>query len=118
MEPSGIGVPNFQPAVCIAIKACANQLVRSSGPSTPSVKSFCALIWLSQLIGGVSKEAPVAAFLNDSVISGFGCCPAPERILPSRTSIQRPVPSSRALSCATKLRSFKRAANSGCRQRA
>ena len=37
--------------------------------------------------------------------------------LPSRISIQRPVPSSRAVICATRLRSLRRAANSGCRQR-
>src|SRR5664279_2696123 len=100
------------------MRVCANQLVRSSEPSTPSVKSFCALIWASQLIGGVSKDAPVAAFLKESVISGLACCPAPDLILPSRSSIQRPVPSSRALICATRLRSLRRAAKCGCRQRA
>jgi len=26
------------------------------------MKSFCALIWSSQLIGGVSSEAPIVAF--------------------------------------------------------
>jgi hypothetical protein len=36
--------------------------VRSSGPSIASMKSFCALIWSSQLIGGVSSEAPIVAF--------------------------------------------------------
>ena len=51
------------------MSVCANQLVRSSGPSTPRVKSFCALIWSSQLIGGVSSDAPVAAFLKESVRS-------------------------------------------------
>jgi hypothetical protein len=40
----------------------ANQLLRSSGPSTVSLKSFWALIWSSQLIGGVRRPAPSAAF--------------------------------------------------------
>src|SRR5436190_520526 len=48
---------------------CANQLVRSSGPSTVSLKSFCALIWSSQLIGGINSSVPRAAFLNASVTS-------------------------------------------------
>ena len=113
MVPSGMRTPNFQPTVRIIIKVCASQLVRSSGPSTPSVKSFCALIWLSQLIGGVSSEAPIAAFLNESVTSGFAGVPQPELILPSRNAIQRPIPSSRALISATRLRSRSRAAKAG-----
>jgi hypothetical protein len=48
--------------VCIIIRVCASQLVRPSGPSIASMKSFCALIWSSQLIGGVSSEAPIVAF--------------------------------------------------------
>ena len=59
----------------------AHQLVRSSGPSTVSLKSFWALIWSSQLIGGVSSAAPSAAFLNASVMSGEAWSPAPERDL-------------------------------------
>ena len=50
---------------------CATQLERSSGPSIVILKSFCALIWSSQLIGGVSSLAPIAAFLNASVTSGL-----------------------------------------------
>src|SRR3974390_1848054 len=113
MEPSDIGVPNFQCAVCMPIRTCANQLVRSSEPSTDNTKSFCALIWLSHLIGGISSDEPMAAFLKASVMSGRGCGPAPDVMRPSLISIQRPTSSSRALICATKLRSFSRAAKAG-----
>ena len=89
-------VPNFQPAVWHIMMVWANQLVRSSGPSTVSLKSFCALIWSSQLIGGVSSEAPTAAFLKESVMSGFACRPLPDVTLPSRISYQRPISSSLA----------------------
>src|SRR5208282_5866531 len=113
--PSGILVPNFQPTVWAIISVCANQFVRSSGPSTPSLKSFCALIWLSQLIGGVKSLAPSAAFLNRSLISGVACRPAPEENLPLRNANQRPISSSRARNCATKLRSLSRSRKAGCR---
>src|SRR5205814_3346565 len=96
----------------------ANQLLRSSGPSTVSLKSFCALIWSSQLIGGMSRAAPNDAVLKASVTSASGRSPAPELILPSRIAYQRPISSSRALSCATRLRSLSRARKAGCRQAA
>src|SRR5215510_8602479 len=118
MLPSGIFVPKRQPAVCDSMMVWANQLVRSSGPSTVSLKSFCALTWSSQLIGGISSEAAIPAFLNASVTSGAGCRPRRDLTRPSRNSNQRPVPSSRALICATRLRSRRRAAKAGCRRRA
>ncbi len=59
----------------------------------------------------------MAAFLNISLQSGAGCRPAPERILPSLNSNQRPHSSSRAMICAVKLRSFSRLRNDSCRQR-
>ena len=40
--------------------------------------------------------------------------PRPELILPSRIEIQRPIPSSRALICATRLRCLSQAAKAGC----
>ena len=55
-SPSGSLVPSFQPTVWLIMMVCAHQLARSSGPSTVSLKSFWALIWLSQSIGGVSSE--------------------------------------------------------------
>ena len=115
MVPSSSRVPNFVPAVWLIIRVWANQLVRSSGPSTERMKSFCALIWLSQLTGGVSSLAPQYAFLNISLMSGLGCSPAPEVILPSLSAIQRPVSSSRARICATRSRSLSRARNAGWR---
>ena len=71
-------VPNLRPADWLIMMVCANQLVRSSGPSTVSLKSFCALIWSSQLIGGVSRSAPSGAFLKASVTSASARSPAPE----------------------------------------
>ena len=111
MVPSASLVPNRQPDVIVAIMVWAHQLVRSSGPSTVRLKSFCALIWSSQLIGGVSSDAPIAAFLKASVMSGFAWRPAPEVTLPPRTSNQRPTSSSRAMICATRFRSASRARN-------
>src|SRR5207248_5647118 len=96
----------------------ANQLLRSSGPSTVSLKSFCALIWSSQLIGGMRRSAPTAAVLKASVTSASARSPPPEVSLPSRIAYQRPISSSRALSCATRLRSLSRARNAGYRQAA
>src|SRR5216684_2995099 len=116
--PSGIRVPNFQPADCAIMIVWANQLPRSSGPSMPSVKSFCALIWSSQLIGGIRRSAPMPAVLKASVTSASARSPAPEVTLPSRMAYQRPISSSRALSWATRLRSFSRAAKAGYRQAA
>ena len=110
-------VPNFSPADWLIITVCANQLVRSSGPSTESTKSFCALICCSQLIGGIKSDAPMVAFLNISLQSGAGCSPAPERMTPSLNSNQRPHSSSRAMICAVKLRSLSRLRNDSCRQR-
>src|SRR6266700_5101109 len=115
MVPSSSLVPILRPTVWLIITVCANQLVRSSGPSTVRTKSFWALIWSSQLIGGMSSEAPIAAFLNISLQSGFGCKPAREAMLPSLNSNQRPVSSSRAMIWATKLRSFRRARKRGWR---
>src|SRR5713101_4917861 len=94
----------------------ANQLDRSSGPSTVSLKSFCALIWSSQLIGGMRRFAPSAAVLKASVTSASARSPLPELTMPSRIAYQRPISSSRALSCATRLRSLSRARKAGCRQ--
>src|SRR5271169_5670784 len=113
MVPSASLTPNRQPAVMVAIMVWAHQLVRSSGPSTVRLKSFWALIWSSQLIGGVSSEAPIAAFLKASVMSGSAWSPAPDRTLPSRTSNQRPTSSSRALIWAMRLRSHRRSRNFG-----
>jgi hypothetical protein len=110
-------VPISSPADWLIITVCANQLVRSSGPSTERTKSFCALTCRSQLIGGISNSAPMVAFLNISLQSGLGCRPARERILPSLNSNQRPHSSSRAMICATKLRSFSRLRNDACRWR-
>ncbi len=109
MVPSSSRVPIFQPTVWLIIRVWANQLVRSSLPSTPRMKSFCALIWVSQLTGGVSSLAPQAAFLNVSLMSGLGCRPAPVVILPSLNANQRPVSSSRAMIWATRSRSLTRA---------
>src|SRR5215475_5508216 len=109
-------VPYLRPTLWLIMMVWANQLVRSSGPSTESTKSFWALIWLSQLIGGISSEAPTAAFLNISLQSGCACSPAPERIVPSRNSNQRPISSSRVMICATKLRSLMRFQNASCRR--
>src|SRR5262245_8233804 len=109
-------VPYLRPALWLIMMVWANQLVRSSGPSTESTKSFWALIWLSQLIGGISSVAPTAAFLNISLQSGFACSPAPERMVPSRNSNHRPISSSRVMICATKLRSFTRFQNASCRR--
>ena len=79
------------------------------------MKSFCALIWSSQLIGGINSEAPILAFLNISLMSGFSCSPAPVVISPSLNAYQRPISSSRVMICATRLCSFTRALNFGCR---
>src|SRR5262249_25013018 len=116
MVPSGRRTPNFRPALWLAMMVCANQLVRSSGPSTVSRNSFCALIWSSQLIGGMSSRAAVAAFLKASVTSASLRSPEPERTRPSRISNQRPTSSSRALIWATRFRSLSRAAKAGWRQ--
>src|SRR5262245_51053646 len=51
-----------------------------------------------------------------SLQSGFGCSPAPELIVPSRNSNQRPISSSRVMICATKLRSVMRFQNASCRR--
>src|SRR5580704_4491062 len=107
--PSSSRVPNVQPTVWLIIRVWANQLVRSSVPSTERMKSFWALIWLSQLTGGVSNAAPAAAFLNISLMSGLGCRPAPVVMRPSLIWNQRPVSSSRAMICATRSRSLSRA---------
>ena len=106
-------VPNSHPTVCTIMMVWANQLVRSSGPSTVRTKSFWALICLSQLIGGVSSSTPTAAFLKNSVMSGLACSPRRDVILPSRISNQRPISSSRVLIWATRLRSFRRSRNTG-----
>ena len=110
-------VPTLRPADWLIITVCANQLVRSSGPSTERTKSFWALICRSQLIGGISRPAPMVAFLNISLQSGAGCRPAPERMLPSLNSNQRPHSSSRAMIWAVKLRSRSRLRNDACRAR-
>src|SRR5215831_8473032 len=113
-----MGRPNFQPAVWLIIRVCAHQLVRSSGPSTDRMKSLMALTWSSQLIGGMNSDAPCAAVLNDSVMSGLACCPARDVSRPSRIANQRPVSSSRALIWATRLRSLSRSRKAGCRRAA
>src|SRR4051812_39488201 len=51
-----------------------------------------------------------------SLQSGFWCSPAPERMVPSRNSNQRPISSSRVMICATKLRSLMRCQNASCRR--
>src|SRR5262249_58006689 len=71
-------VPYLRPAGWLIISVCANQFARCSGPSTVRTKSFWALIWSSQLIGGIKSETPVLAFLNTSLMSGFSCSPACE----------------------------------------
>src|SRR2546423_6500333 len=116
MLPSASLVPILSPTLWLIMMVCANQLLSSSGPSTVSLKSFCALIWSSQLIGGMSRSAPTAAVLKASVTSASARSPPPEVTLPSRIAYQRPISSSRALSCATRLRSLSRARNAGCRQ--
>src|SRR6266542_720946 len=118
MVPSASRVPICKPTLWLIMMVCANQLLRSSGPSTVSLKSFCALIWSSQLIGGMSRSAPSAAFLKESVTSASARKPAPEAILPSRIAYQRPISSSRALSCARRLRSLSRSRNAGYRHAA
>ena len=75
MVPSASRVPILSPTDWLIMMVCANQLVRSSGPSTVSLKSFCALIWSSQLIGGISRSAPSAAFLKASVTSASAAQP-------------------------------------------
>src|SRR5262245_1257134 len=102
----------------LAITVCANQLTRASSPSTVRLNSFWALIWSSQLIGGIRRLAPMRAVLNARVTSASARSPAPELISPSRIAYQRPISSSRALNWATILRSLSRARNAGCRQRA
>src|SRR5437899_7025345 len=116
MVPSASLVPIVKPTLWLSMMVWANQLVRSSGPSTVSLKSFWALIWSSQLIGGVRSEAPSAASLNASVMSGALWNPARDLTLPLRTSNQRPTSSSRALICATRLRSHRRWRNFSCRR--
>src|SRR6266481_750397 len=118
MVPSASRVPIFKPTLWLIMTVCANQLVRASGPSTVSLKSFCALIWSSQLIGGMSRPTPSAAVLKASVTSASARSPLPDVTLPSRIAYQRPISSSRALSCATRLRSLSRARKAGCRQAA
>src|SRR5580704_15753176 len=107
-------VPYLSPADWLNISVCANQLVRYSGPSTVRLKSFWALIWSSQLIGGIKSAAPILAFLNISLMSGFWCSPAPVVITPSLKAYQRAISSSRVMICATRLCSFTRALNFGC----
>ena len=107
----------LQPAVWLIIMVCANQLVRSSGPSTVSTKSFCALIWSSQLIGGVSRRGADRGVLEHQLDVGLGDAGRrPSVTTPSWNSNQRPISSSRAMICATRLRSFSRARNAGCRR--
>ncbi len=65
-------VPNLSPADWLIITVCANQLVRSSGPSTESTKSFCALICRSQLIGGVSSAGADGRVLEHQLAVGRG----------------------------------------------
>src|SRR4029450_8078321 len=116
--PSASRVPIFKPTLWLIMMVCANQLLRSSGPSTVNLKSFCALIWSSQLIGGMSRSAPSAAFLKESVTSASARKPAPEAILPSRITYQRPISSSPALSSARRLRSLSRSRKAGYRHAA
>src|SRR5215813_11532809 len=82
----GVSLTPLASIVHDAPSSSANQLVRSSGPSTESTKSFCALICRSQLIGGESSEAPIAAFLNISLQSGLGGSPERDLMRPSRNS--------------------------------
>ena len=65
-------VPNFSPADWLIITVCANQLVRSSGPSTESTKSFWALICCSQLIGGISSVGADGRVLEHQLAVGRG----------------------------------------------
>ncbi len=95
--------------VCAIITVCANQLASPSSPVTVSWNSFCALIWSSQLIGGVSSPAPRAAFLKATVTSASVSTPEPEVTLPSVKRNQRPISSSRAMNCAVRFFSFSRA---------
>src|SRR5215472_16257588 len=66
----------------------------------------------------MSRSAAIAAVLKASVTSASARKPLPDVTLPSRIAYQRPISSSRALSCATRLRSFRRARKAGCRQAA
>src|SRR5260221_9155775 len=66
----------------------------------------------------MSRSAAIAAVLKASVTSASARSPVPDVTLPSRIAIQRPISSSRALSCATRLRSLRRARKAGCRQAA
>src|ERR1700692_2858740 len=118
MTPRRSFVPYLSPADWLIIKVWANQLVRYSGPSTVRLKSFWALICSSQLIGGIKSAAPTLAFLNISLMSGFSCSPEPVVITPSLNAYQRPISSSRVMICATRLCSFTRALNFGCRRAA
>src|SRR6266545_68388 len=118
MVPSASLWPIFKPTVWLIMMVWANQLVRSSGPSTVSLKSFCALIWSSQLIGGIGRSAPRPAVLKASVTSASVRNPLPDVTWPSRMAYQRPISSSRALIWATRLRSFNRARNAGNRHAA
>src|SRR6202008_1013055 len=111
-------LPYLSPADWLIINVCANQLVRSSGPSTVRLKSFWALIWSSQSIGGGRKGAPAAAVLKVSLVSGARWGPAREATLPPRSWNQRPTSSSRALIWATRLRSERRSRNFGWRRAA
>src|ERR1051326_6256495 len=110
--------PNFQPALWLAIRVWAHQLVRSSGPSTERMKSLMALIWSSQLITLAFSEAPCAAVLKASVMSGLSCRPALDVTLPSRSAYQRRVSSSRALIWSTRFFSLSRSRKAGCRRAA
>src|SRR5260370_514551 len=66
----------------------------------------------------MSRSAAIAAVLKASVTSASARRPLPDVTLPSRIAYQRPISSSRALSCATRLRSLRRARKAGCRQAA
>src|SRR5258708_15892529 len=66
----------------------------------------------------MSRSAAIAAVLKASVTSASARSPLPDVTLPSRIAYQRPISSSRALSCATRLRSLRRARKAGCRQAA
>ena len=59
------------PRLWVSMMVWANQFNSPSSPSTVMVKSFWALIWLSQLNGGVSNSAASLAFLNPMTMSGL-----------------------------------------------
>ena len=108
-----MSVPDFQVTVSSRARVCMYQTARSSGPSRPILKFLAASIRSSMSNGGVRKLSAIAAFLKNSVTSGFACRPAPVRTLPSCSWIQRPSGLSRNRNWAMRLRSFRRAAYSG-----